>query len=141
MSKPFDVATKRLVEADPLAWLRYAGLPGTTATLMDADLSTVTSEADCILHVNAPEYPAHIELQASYQADMGDRILVYGVLAYAQCRLSVQSVVILLRLGTRRLGPPDEPTQAALEAITSLERLERPADRILEVESWPELLR
>lgn len=48
---------------------------------------------------------------------------------------------ILLRLGTRRLGPPDEPTQAALEAITSLERLEQLTDRILEVESWSELLR
>jgi predicted transposase YdaD len=97
MSKPFDAATKRLVEADPLAWLRYAGLPGDAAELMDADLSAITSEADRILHVRAPEYLAHIELQASYQTDMGERVLVYSVLAYAKYKLPVQSVVVLLR--------------------------------------------
>lgn len=27
MSKPFDAATKRLIEADPLAWVHFFGLP------------------------------------------------------------------------------------------------------------------
>jgi hypothetical protein len=48
---------------------------------------------------------------------------------------------ILLRLGSRRFGAPDAATQAAVEAITFLERLEQMADRILEVESWQELLK
>ena len=46
MSKPFDVATKQLVAADPLAWLRFLGLPGESAELIDADLSAVVAEAD-----------------------------------------------------------------------------------------------
>ena len=91
MAKPFDAATKHLVEVDPLAWLRYVGLPGTEAELMDADLSTVTSEADRIIHVRGPEYLAHIEMQASYKTDMHVRVLVYGVLAFAKYGLPVQS--------------------------------------------------
>ena len=47
---------------------------------------------------------------------------------------------IILRQGTKRFGTPDTQTQAAIEAIMSLERLEQIADRILEVESWNELL-
>ncbi len=67
MSKPFDVATKQLVEIDPLAWLRFLGLPGERAVLMDADLSTVVAEADRILQVSNPDYLAHFELQATYK--------------------------------------------------------------------------
>ena len=66
MSKPFDAAIKRLVEADPTAWLHFLGLPGEQAELMDADLATVIAEADRILRVTNPDYLAHIELQASY---------------------------------------------------------------------------
>jgi predicted transposase YdaD len=97
MSKPFDAATKRLVEADPKAWLRFLGLPGEEADLMDADLSTVTAEADRILHVRNPEYLAHIELQATYKVDMGDRTLFYNVVAYYRYRLPVESAILLLR--------------------------------------------
>ena len=47
---------------------------------------------------------------------------------------------LLLRLGRKRFGEPDAATLAILEAITSLERLEQLAERLLEVESWAELL-
>ena len=97
MAKPFDAATKRLVEADPLAWLHYAGLPGTQAELMDADLSTVTSDADRIVSVHTPNYLAHIELQSSYKTDMGERVLLYNTLIHCKYKMPVQSVVILLR--------------------------------------------
>jgi len=48
---------------------------------------------------------------------------------------------ILLRLGGKRYGTPDAATQSALDAILSLERLELLVERLLEVESWQELLR
>jgi hypothetical protein len=47
---------------------------------------------------------------------------------------------LVLRLGSKRFGAPDAQSQMALEAVTTLEALERLADRLLEVESWPELL-
>lgn len=47
---------------------------------------------------------------------------------------------ILLRLGRKRFGEPDEGLVQALEAITSAETLQDIAVRLLEVESWEELL-
>ena len=46
----------------------------------------------------------------------------------------------LLRLGTKRLGAPDAEALAALESITSLQRLDELADRLLDVETWRDLL-
>ncbi len=46
---------------------------------------------------------------------------------------------VILRLGTRRFGEPDATTRAALET-EDLPRLEILVDRLLEVESWAELL-
>jgi len=97
MAKPFDAATKQLVEADPLAWLAYTGLPGKRAELVDADLTTVTSEADRIIFVHDPDYLAHVEMQATYKDDMDIRVLRYNALTYCKYLLPVQSVVILLR--------------------------------------------
>lgn len=64
---------------------------------MDADLSTVISEADRILRVKEPEYLAHMELQSTYEDDLDARALRYNVLAYCKYRLPVVSVVFLLR--------------------------------------------
>jgi predicted transposase YdaD len=47
---------------------------------------------------------------------------------------------ILLRQGQKRFGPATAKVRAALEAITSVERLELLAERLLDVESWEELL-
>ena len=48
---------------------------------------------------------------------------------------------ILLGLGGKRYGTPDAATRSALDVILSLERLEFLVERLLEVESWQELLR
>jgi hypothetical protein len=47
---------------------------------------------------------------------------------------------LLLRLGRRTLGDPDEATKEALKAITDLERLERIGERLPDVSTWQELL-
>ncbi len=47
---------------------------------------------------------------------------------------------ILRRLGTRQFGKPDPLIDAALDAITDLDRLEQLSDRVLEVKTWEELL-
>jgi predicted transposase YdaD len=47
---------------------------------------------------------------------------------------------ILLRQGRKQFGAPDAAVQAALEAITDLDRLERMSERLLEVRTWQDLL-
>jgi hypothetical protein len=50
------------------------------------------------------------------------------------------SRVTLLRLGRKRFGEPEADVLHALEAISSAETLQQMAVRVLEVESWQELL-
>ncbi len=46
----------------------------------------------------------------------------------------------ILRLGRRRLGPPDEAVKSALQAITNLKRLGRISDRVFDAADWADLL-
>jgi hypothetical protein len=50
---------------------------------------------------------------------------------------------MLLRLGTKRFGPPDAATVTAIEAIRDLDRLEALGERILDpdLRDWNDLLR
>lgn len=47
---------------------------------------------------------------------------------------------LILRLGSKRFGVPGEGVRNLVEATESIEQLERWADRLLEAESWDELL-
>jgi hypothetical protein len=47
---------------------------------------------------------------------------------------------IVMRLGQRQFGPPDEPMVAALNGIEDVQRLEDLSVRLLQVGSWQELL-
>jgi hypothetical protein len=47
----------------------------------------------------------------------------------------------LVRLGRKWLGQPNEATQAAINAVSDLDRLDRMTERLDDVKSWDELLR
>jgi hypothetical protein len=47
---------------------------------------------------------------------------------------------VLLRLGNKRFGAPDEAATAALNTIAEAERLEELCERVYQVNSWQELL-
>ena len=47
---------------------------------------------------------------------------------------------ILLRLGQKRFGAPPAAVRQVLESLSDLDRMERMADRVLEVSNWQELL-
>ena len=96
MAKPFDITTKQIVDADPLACVRFLGLPGSSVRLLDTDLA-MSSQADRLLEVADPNYLVHLELQAAYHADMGERVLYYSVAARRKFGALVRSVVLLLR--------------------------------------------
>jgi len=98
-TRPYDAATKHLVEADPRTWLGYVGLPTPApVTPVDADISTVLAAADKVLRVaESRPWLAHIELQASYDRALPSRTLHYNVLLYRRHGLPVESIVVLLR--------------------------------------------
>ena len=98
----FDTTAKHLIQGGPRDWLTLAGLPVPAAadavTVVDAELSTVATASDKLLHVGGPDpYIAHVEFQASADPDLDGRILVYNVLARWRHRLPVRSVCYLLR--------------------------------------------
>ena len=99
MSKPFDATLKNLVQNHPEDWLAQAGLPFEgQIDVIDADLSTVTTAADKIIRVHAPN-PCllHVELQADEDEFLDNRVLKYNVLQFVQHKLPVHSLVVLLR--------------------------------------------
>ena len=99
MPKPFDAATKQLVEMQPQAWVRTLGMAGSSARSVDTDLSAVTAAADGVLHVETPQGPyiAHLEFQTGHEDDLAERLLHYNALLCYRHRLPVQTVLVLLR--------------------------------------------
>ena len=99
MAKPFDASAKYLLEAFPADWPAYLGLAaGGPVRVLDADLSTITSDADKVLLVEAPEpWLVHVEIQASHDLSMPSRLLRYNVLLDYKHEKPVRSVVLLLR--------------------------------------------
>src|SRR5207302_547893 len=66
--------------------------------IMDANLSTITTEADKVLRVMAAKpWILHLELQASKDRHLVNRVLQYNVLLYVRHHFPVRSVVFLLR--------------------------------------------
>ncbi|GAB4465187.1 MAG: hypothetical protein OHK0029_35640 [Armatimonadaceae bacterium] len=98
MPKPFDATTKQLVEMGPGDWLRLFDVPGEQAEVMDADLATVTTEADRVLRVHHPESIVHFEFESGHRGAETPRVLLrYNVLLAEKYRLPVRNGVILLR--------------------------------------------
>jgi hypothetical protein len=98
-ARPVDATTKQLLEADPASWLEYIGLPtDEPVRVIDADLSTVLAEADKVVRVgDETGRLAHIELQATYDADLPARLLHYNVLLDRRRAAPVRGVAVLPR--------------------------------------------
>ena len=102
MSKPYDAVTKRLIEMRPVDWVTFLRLPEGNVSLVDADLSTITSYADRIIRVDTPEvsYLVHNELESGKDtADVPMRLFHYNASVLYKTRLPVVSTVFLLHKG------------------------------------------
>lgn len=99
MSKPYDATVKDLLETAPADWLRFLGRPDTgPVRLIDADLSTVTTQADKLFHVgDSSPWLLHLEFQTSRDVWLPQRMRKYNALAAERHRLPVSSAVVLLR--------------------------------------------
>ena len=58
MAKSFDATTKQIVEVNPQDWLALLGFPRLPVEVIDADLATVTTDADRILRTLHPPFSA-----------------------------------------------------------------------------------
>jgi hypothetical protein len=98
LHKPFDIISKQIIDADPLAWVRLLGLPGETAELVDTDIA-VTAQADRLIRVRGAEteYLLHLEPQASYKQGKTTDACFYNVASTRKFELLVRTVFILLR--------------------------------------------
>ncbi len=99
MHKPYDSATKSLIEARPIDWLALAGFaPRGPVRVVNADLSTITSQADKVILVeDEPAWIANFELQAGRDPYLAYRVLRYNALLTARFRMLTRSLVVLLR--------------------------------------------
>ncbi|MFO0844053.1 MAG: hypothetical protein U0797_16910 [Gemmataceae bacterium] len=98
--KPFDATLKDLIEADPLAWAEFAtGRKLVSASLTDADVSTVTAAADKVFRLGTEDGPwlLNLEVESSWAGDIPDRLHLYGTVLEQRHRLPVMGVVLLLR--------------------------------------------
>ncbi len=103
MSKPYDAVTKRLIELRPADWVAFLRLPEGDVSLVDADLSTVTSYADRIIRVDTgggASYLVHNELESGKDtATVPLRLFHYNASALYKTGLPVVSTVFLLHKG------------------------------------------
>jgi hypothetical protein len=99
MSMPFDATLKDLARDAPADVLTTFDRPPVGAlTLINVDLSTVTTAADLIIGVGTPpEEVIHLDFQSSAAAWKHADVLVYNALVYAEYHVPVHSIVILLR--------------------------------------------
>jgi hypothetical protein len=99
MSMPFDATLKDLGRDAPADVLATFDRPPTAElSLLNVDLSTVTTAADLVVGVGDPLAEiVHLDFQASAAAWKHADILVYQALLFRQYHVPVHSIVILLR--------------------------------------------
>lgn len=97
--RPYDVATRRLIEGDPEGWLAWIGLPpdGPVESI-ESDVGTVLAAVDKVLRVEGPApWIAHLELQSRRDPRLPARMVQYNALLLHRHQVVVESTVILLR--------------------------------------------
>ena len=98
MTFPYDNATRYLQSLRPQDWPTFLGVKTDAVELCQTDLSTIASRSDMMFLLHAGKSEAmHIENQATYDAHVGERVLMYSVLGRKLHNVPVRSFVLLLR--------------------------------------------
>ncbi len=140
MSKPYDATSKDLIEADPAGWVTFLGCPvqPSAVRLVDADVSTVTADADKVIRVDEPSpWLLHLDMQARWEESLDRRLMRYNALLHHRHGLPVASVAVILRSSSNMSGlsgvlPMQPPVGPAWEFRYEVLRVwERPASDFL----------
>jgi predicted transposase YdaD len=138
--RPFDVATRGLIETDPVGWLSRLGLPiDGPVHAVDSEVSAVLAEVDKVLRVGgASPWLAHLELQVSHDPGLPRRLLQYHAILLHRHQIPVVTTVVLLRRQAQareltghfeQRGPAGELTVSFNYNVVNL--WERPVDELL----------
>ncbi|MFL5665359.1 MAG: hypothetical protein ACJ8BW_29040 [Ktedonobacteraceae bacterium] len=98
MVKPWDDTLKRLIRAEPQAFVQWFAPEATFVRERLNELDNVKLEMDGLLEAKKDEQAmlVHIEVQTYSDASMAERLLRYNVLARMQYKLPVLSCVLYL---------------------------------------------
>jgi predicted transposase YdaD len=99
MPMQFDATLKNLAREHPRAFLAaFDRPPPEVVSLLNVDLSTVTTAADFVAGLgDPPEEIVHIDFQTSASATKHADILVYNALLHRHYSVPVHSILVLLR--------------------------------------------
>lgn len=98
MAKPWDESLKKLVQADPQAFVSWFVPEASFTGARPLELKHWTLEVDALLEVQVKgqDMLLHLEFQTHNDPEMAERLLRYNVLARSEHRLPVLSCVIYL---------------------------------------------
>src|SRR5262245_5431259 len=101
MPGPIDDTLKHLTELSPQDWVVQGGWPAAPATVIDADIATLSGATDKVIRVvGPPDWLLNVEFQAGHDtaAKLPDLLLYNSALFKRHC-LQVRSLVVILHRG------------------------------------------
>src|ERR1700680_920075 len=101
MPGPIDDALKHMTELSPQDWVVRGGWRAAPATLIDADIATITGAADKVICVaGPPDWLLAVDFQAGHDAvaKLPD-LLLYNTALYKRHRLRVHRLAVILHQG------------------------------------------
>src|SRR5262245_3392236 len=101
MAGPFDDALKHLTELSPQDWVVRGGWPAAPATVIDADIATLSGATDKVIHVTgSPDWLLAVDFQAGHDtaAKLPD-LLLYNSALFKRHGLLVRSLLVVLHPG------------------------------------------
>jgi hypothetical protein len=101
MPGPFDDTLKHLTELSPQDWVVRGGWTAASASLIDADIGTITGASDKVIRVTGPpDWLLAVDFQAGHDsvAKLPD-LLLYNNVMFKRHGLRVRSLLVLLHEG------------------------------------------
>jgi len=124
MPGPLDDTLKHLTELSPQDWVVQGGWPVAPATVIDADIATITGAADKVIRVDGPpDWLLAVDFHSGHDAgQLLPRMLLYNAALGKRHQLRARSLAVVLHpgadspqlSGVYERGFPGEPADIML---------------------------
>jgi len=141
--KPFDAPRKQLIRRHPADWTRQQVLPGQVDRIIDRAVAEAGAK------VNEVVTSSFIRAGMHSSKDFLDALFHRGLTMIESSAFALMEKLaeerrarhIVQKQANARFGPPTDEQAAKLAAIDNLDRLDRLALRLPNVNSWDALLK